>query len=301
MARGISSSDCDVSIAGTSRTTSFGTIAQTGDGSLPDGRADGGGSSPACEVREPVSEAQGNSPGTAVPDWARLPSVRILIVEDDPSVAQFIRKGLQEEHYAVDVAHDGQEGLLLSRNTNYDLLILDVMLPNLEGPTLCRRLRDEGRSTPVLLLTVRDSTQDKVRGLDAGADDYLTKPFAFAELLARVRALLRRGAIQNSGVLRAVDLELDPVTHRVWRGGKEIPLTNKEYALLEYLLRNVNRVLTRTAIIEHVWDIHYDSMTNIVDVHIRALRAKIDREFSPPLIQTVRGVGYVLETPKPDS
>ena len=225
--------------------------------------------------------------------------MRILIIEDDGSVAGFIRKGLQEERYAVDVAPDGDEGLAYARSASYDVIILDVMLPKRDGLAVCRLLRAEQNHTPILLLTARDSVEEKVAGLDAGADDYLAKPFAFAELLARVRALLRRRGSPSIDRLTAADLELDPVAHRVWRNQTEITLTNKEYALLEYLLRNVNRVLTRTAIIEHVWDIHYDSMTNIVDVHIRSLRAKVDRGFSPPLIQTVRGVGYMLEAPRP--
>lgn len=223
--------------------------------------------------------------------------MRILLVEDDVNLAQFIRKGLQEEQYAVDFAADGQEGLALASVNPYDLLILDIMLPKLDGLTLCRRLRDRGNTTPVLLLTARNTVQDKVSGFDTGADQYMTKPFSFTELLARVRALLRRGGPQKLTHLKAADLELDPASRRVCRAGKVIPLTNKEYALLEFLLRNKNRVLTRTAIIEHVWDISYDPMTNIVDAHIRALRAKIDREFSPPLISTVRGAGYMLEEP----
>lgn len=221
--------------------------------------------------------------------------MRILIVEDDLNLARFIQKGLQEERYAVDVAADGEEGLLLATVNPYDLIILDIMLPKLDGLKLCNRLRNERKTTPILLLTARESIEDKVTGLDSGADDYLTKPFAFAELLARVRALLRRGSTQPAGRIKVLDLELDPVSHRVWRASKEISLTNKEFALLEYLLRNADQVLTRTAIIEHIWDIHYDSMTNIVDVHIKALRDKIDREFNPPLIHTVRGVGYVLK------
>ena len=222
--------------------------------------------------------------------------MRLLLVEDDPNLGRFIEKGLQEERYAVDVAADGEEGLLLATINQYDLIILDIMLPKLDGLSVCRKLRAERKTTPVLMLTARETIEDRVAGLDTGADDYLTKPFAFAELLARIRSLLRRGSVLPSGRLTALDLELDPVSHRVWRAGQEIPLTNKEFALLEYLLRNANQVLTRTAIIEHVWDIHYDSMTNIVDVHIRGLRAKIDRNFSPPLIHTVRGVGYVLKT-----
>ncbi|MER3422907.1 MAG: DNA-binding response regulator [Nitrospiraceae bacterium] len=224
--------------------------------------------------------------------------MRLLVMEDDPSVARFLEKGLQEERYAVDVARDGEEALGMAEHAGYDLVILDVMLPRQDGLSICRVLRTKGKTVPVLLLTVRDSVEDKVRGLDFGADDYLTKPFTFAELLARVRALLRRGTVQPQPQLQVADLELDPVAHRVWRRGVEIALTNKEYAILEYLLRNADRVLTRTAIIEHVWDIHYDTMTNIVDVHIRALRAKIDRPFSPSLIRTVRGIGYVLQTPR---
>ncbi|HET6675011.1 MAG TPA: response regulator transcription factor [Nitrospiraceae bacterium] len=221
--------------------------------------------------------------------------MRILLVEDDTDLAQFVGQGLKEERYAVDVAGDGEQGFHLAREHPYGLLILDIMLPVLDGLTLCRRVRAEGITAPVLLLTARDTVEDKVAGLDSGADDYLTKPFAFAELLARVRALLRRGGPQQQTRLKAADLELDPATHRVWRAAKEIVLTNKEYALLDFLLRNKNRVLTRTAIIEHVWDISYDPMTNIVDAHIRALRAKVDRDFSQPLITTVRGAGYMLE------
>ncbi len=223
--------------------------------------------------------------------------MRILLVEDDADLAQFIRKGLKEEHYAVDVAADGEEGLALALDNSYDLMILDIMLPKLDGLTLCRRVRDKGISTPVLLLTARNTVETKVSGFDIGADQFMPKPFAFAELLARIRALLRRGSSQQIAHLQAADLRLDPASHRVWRAGQEISLTNKEYALLEFLLRNKNRVLTRTAIIEHVWDISYDPMTNIVDAHIRALRAKIDRDFSPPLIATVRGAGYMLEEP----
>ena len=220
--------------------------------------------------------------------------MRILLVEDDASVATFITKGLREEQYAIDATGDGEEGFLMASAIPYDLLVLDVMVPKMDGFTICRRLREKGRTTPILLLTARDTIEDRVTGLDTGADDYLTKPFAFPELLARIRALLRRGTAQPATRLTAADLELDPISHRVWRAGQDITLTNKEYALLEYLLRNANRVLTRTAIIDHVWDIQYDSMTNIVDVHIRSLRAKIDRDFSPPLIQTIRGAGYML-------
>jgi len=225
-------------------------------------------------------------------------NMRILLVEDDLSVASFITKGLQEEQYAIDATGDGEEGYQMANTIPYDLLILDVMVPKMDGFTLCRRLREKGNTTPILLLTARDTVEDRVTGLDTGADDYLTKPFAFPELLARIRALLRRGNAQPATRLTVADLELDPIAHRVSRGGQDITLTNKEYALLEYLLRNVNRVLTRTAIIDHVWDIQYDSMTNIVDVHIRSLRAKIDRDFSPPLIQTIRGVGYMVKTPE---
>ncbi|UVT16005.1 MAG: response regulator transcription factor [Nitrospira sp.] len=223
--------------------------------------------------------------------------MRILLVEDDVDLAQFIRKGLKEEQYIVDAAADGEEGLALALGNPYDLLILDIMLPKLDGLALCRRVRDKGIMTPVLLLTARNTVETKVSGFETGADQFLAKPFAFVEFLARVRSLLRRGSSQQVAHLQAADLRLDPASHRVWRGGQEISLTNKEYAMLEFLLRNKNRVLTRTAIIGHVWDISYDPMTNIVDAHIRALRAKIDRDFSPPLITTVRGAGYMLEEP----
>jgi DNA-binding response OmpR family regulator len=225
--------------------------------------------------------------------------MRILLVEDDLDLAEFIRKGLKEERYAVDFAADGEEGLQLALTNPYDLLILDIMLPKLDGLTLCRRIRAKGNLTPVLLLTAQNTVETKISGFDTGADQFLPKPFAFAELLARIRALLRRGSPQPLVHLKAADLRLDQASRRVWRAGQEISLTNKEYALLEFLLRNKNRVLTRTAIIEHVWDISYDPMTNIVDAHIKALRAKIDRDFSPQLITTVRGAGYMLEETEP--
>ncbi|MCA9462907.1 MAG: response regulator transcription factor [Nitrospirales bacterium] len=224
--------------------------------------------------------------------------MRILVVEDDPSLSGFILKGLREEHYAVDLATDGAAGLSMAELNPYDLIILDIMLPKMNGIALCRELRAQRLTTPILLLTARETVEDRVTGLDAGADDYLTKPFAFAELLARLRALLRRSHSQATPHLCIADLELDPVAHKVWRQGQEISLTNKEYALLEYLMRNAGRVLTRTAITEHVWDIHYEAVTNFVDVHIKSLRSKMDRDFSPQLIHTVRGAGYVLKIPE---
>ena len=220
--------------------------------------------------------------------------MRILVVEDEEKVASFIRKGLEEEHYAVDLALEGTEGLHLAETNPYDLIVLDLMLPGLDGFQFVRRLREEGIDTPILILTARDSVESKVRGLDLGADDYLTKPFAFAELLARVRALLRRGKPHTPPVLRVADLTLDPAARRVTRAGKVIELTPKEFALLEYLMRHAGRVLTRTMILEHVWDQNFDSYTNVVDVYINYLRKKIDHGFEPRLIHTVRSVGYVL-------
>ncbi|GAB6064735.1 heavy metal response regulator transcription factor [Deferrisoma palaeochoriense] len=220
--------------------------------------------------------------------------MRILVVEDEAKVASFIRKGLEEERYAVDVAGDGEEGLELAELNPYDLIVLDLMLPGLDGFRFIQKLRGQGIATPILVLTARDSVSDKVKGLDLGADDYLTKPFAFAELLARIRALLRRGTPQASPVLQVADLTLDPAARRVTRAGRSIELTAKEFALLEYFLRNAGRVLTRTMILEHVWDQSFDSYTNVVDVYVNYLRKKVDQGFEPKLIHTVRGVGYVL-------
>lgn len=220
--------------------------------------------------------------------------MRVLVVEDHVSVANFIIKGLREERYAVDHARNGNEALELALVGEYDVMVLDLMLPGLSGMEVAQRLREHGETLPILMLTARDSVNDKVDGLDAGADDYLTKPFAFAELLARLRALLRRQSTFIDNVLTIADLRLDPTTHEVERAGARLELTTKEYALLEYLLRNKNRVVSRTAIIEHVWDMHFDSDTNIVDVYIRYLRRKVDEPFDGKLIHTVRGVGYVL-------
>ena len=221
--------------------------------------------------------------------------MRILLVEDDRKVASFIRKGLSEEGYAVDVAYDGETGLAMGLDRLHDAIILDVMLPGKPGFQVVRELRQAKVGAPVLLLTARDAVEDKVQGLDAGADDYLTKPFAFAELLARVRALLRRGAAAKAPVLQVVDLTLDPATRTVKRGVDVVTLTNREFTLLEYLMRNAGRVLARTTIAEHVWDYSFDSGTNVIDVYVNYLRKKIDAGREPKLIHTVRSVGYVLK------
>jgi len=221
--------------------------------------------------------------------------MRILLVEDDRKVASFIRKGLAEEGYAVDVAQDGETGLAMGLDRLHDVIVLDVMLPGKPGFQVVRELRQAKVTTPVLLLTARETVEDKVQGLDAGADDYLTKPFAFAELLARVRALLRRGRGAQAPLLQVADLVLDPATRTVRRGGEPIWLTNREFALLEYLLRNPGRVLTRTMIAEHVWDYSFDPGTNVIDVYVNYLRKKIDAGREPKLLHTVRGVGYVLK------
>ncbi len=223
--------------------------------------------------------------------------MRILVVEDEHQLAAVLTQGLTEQGYAVDLAHDGETGLGLAEVEPYDLLILDVMLPGLDGYALCRRLRAQGRHMPVLMLTARDAVDDRVAGLDSGADDYLTKPFAFRELLARIRALLRRDGRSREAVLRAGDLTLDPATREVRRGGRAIELTSKEYAVLEYLLHHPNRVLTRTQIAEHVWDYDFVAMSNVIDVYIRSLRRKLGDDDGARLLHTVRGAGYQLRPP----
>lgn len=220
--------------------------------------------------------------------------MRILVIEDEAKVASFIRRALEEESYAVDVCGDGSAGLDLARLGSYDLIILDLMLPVMSGLDVLRSLRKEKIKTPVLILTARAQIDQKVKGLDAGADDYLTKPFAIEELLARVRALLRRGSGEPLGLLQVEDLILNPATREVVRGGQRIDLTAKEYALLEYFMRNAGRVLTRPMIAEHVWNLDFDTFTNVIDVYINYLRNKIDRGHERKLIHTVRGSGYVL-------
>jgi two-component system copper resistance phosphate regulon response regulator CusR len=220
--------------------------------------------------------------------------MRILLVEDEKKVADIIVRGLKAERFAVDVCHDGQSGWEAADTYNYDLIILDLMLPGLNGTEILEKIRRKNSLVPVLILTARDGMADKVKNFEAGADDYLTKPFAFAELLLRVKALLRRGPGSRASVLRVNDLEIDRLSQNVKRAGKRIELTAKEYALLEYLATQPNRVFSRTMIIEHVWDQSFQGLTNIVDVYVRHLREKVDDAFPVKLLRTVRGVGYSL-------
>ncbi len=220
--------------------------------------------------------------------------MRILLVEDEEKVSRFIVRGLTAETFAVDTAPDGRRGLDLATTYNYDLIILDLMLPGLNGTEVLRRIRRSDHRVPILMLTARDAVADKVEHLEAGADDYLTKPFAFAELMARIKALLRRGSVDRPSVLRVADLEVDRLSQQVRRASRRIELTAKEYALLEYLIANAGRVLSRTMIIDHVWDQSFDGATNIVDVYVRHLRNKVDDGHEAKLIRTVRGVGYKI-------
>ncbi len=225
--------------------------------------------------------------------WEEM--MRLLVVEDERKVASFIKKGLEEEGYAVDVATDGKSGLQMALDRVHDLIILDIQLPKMDGLSVLNALRREKVAIPVLLLTVRATIEDKVLGLDAGADDYLTKPFAFQELVARIRALLRRRAEGKQPVLQIADIILDPARRTVFRGDQKIDLTTREFALLDYFMRNPGRVLTRTMIAEHVWDYDFDSETNVIDVYVNYLRKKIDSGREQKLIHTVRGVGYMLK------
>jgi two-component system, OmpR family, copper resistance phosphate regulon response regulator CusR len=220
--------------------------------------------------------------------------MRVLVVEDEKPIASFIKKGLTEQGYAVDVAVDGDEALRFLDAFEFDLVVLDIMLPRYDGIEVCRTVRKRGLKVPILMLTARDTVEDRVMGLDSGADDYLVKPFAFAELLARLRALARREPAVSGNTLEVGDLRLDTTTRQATREGKPIDLTNKEYSLLEYLMRHPNQVLTRTMIAEHVWNYDFDSATNVIDVHIRYLRRKVDDPFATRLIQTARGAGYKI-------
>ncbi|SAL60730.1 heavy metal response regulator transcription factor [Caballeronia telluris] len=225
--------------------------------------------------------------------------MRILIVEDEQKAGAYIKKGLEEAGYLVDVVGDGAEGLILAQEENYDVIVLDVMLPTMDGWTVVRNLR-QTKATPVIFLTARDDVADRVRGLELGADDYLVKPFAFVELLARVRTLARRGPLRESDLISLGDLEIDVTRRKVRRAGRRIELTPREFALLQLLARRHGEVLSRTQIASYVWDMNFDSDTNVVEVAIRRLRAKIDDDFDVKLIQTVRGVGYVINTQETD-
>ncbi|MHB8337336.1 MAG: response regulator [Ignavibacteriaceae bacterium] len=221
--------------------------------------------------------------------------MKILIVEDEKKVASFIKKGMEEEYFTADIALDGKEGLKMATSEDYDAIIMDIMLPFIDGISLLKEIRKREIITPVLMLTVKDSLKDKVEGLDAGADDYLTKPFAFEELVARIRALLRRHESSKTPTLHVGELVLDLQSHKVLRGEQEILLTPKEYAILEYLMRNSNKVVSRTKLIEHVYEYHFDPETNIIDVYINKVRAKVDNNFDKPLIHTIRGIGYIIK------
>ena len=220
--------------------------------------------------------------------------MRMLIAEDDPALASFVKKGLESEHYAVDVSNDGEQASAMAGEFDYDLVVLDLNLPRLDGVTILRQLRTRKPSMPILILTARNRVEDRVQCLDLGADDYLGKPFSFVELSARIRALMRRSHMPAESVLTIDDLKLDRVERRVERAGRRIDLTSKEFALLEYLMRNAGRRITRAMIIEHVWNLSFDTCTNVVDVYINYLRRKVDDGFGKPLIHTVRGVGYEL-------
>ena len=220
--------------------------------------------------------------------------MRALIVEDETKMATLIRRGLVEEGYAADVARTGEDAIWMAGSAPYDVIILDVMLPGMDGFEVCRKLRGDGVWSPVLMLTARDGVEDRIAGLDSGADDYLTKPFSFAELLARLRALTRRGLTERDTVLEAGSLRLDPARRQVWRGDVEVALSAKEFALLETLMRHPGEVLTRLDLLEHAWDYGYENRSNVIDVYVRYLRAKVDRPFGLSSIETVRGVGYRL-------
>jgi DNA-binding response OmpR family regulator len=221
--------------------------------------------------------------------------MHILVIEDEKKIASFIKRGLKEEGYTVDLAEDGEQGYFLATTQEYDLIVLDLIIPKIEGISLCRKLRQEKVMIPILVLTAKDTIKDKVLGLDSGADDYLTKPFAFEEFLARVRAILRKRDSQTATKLQVGDLVLDLLSHNVTRSGKEILLTSREYALLEYLMRHAGTVVTRTMISEHVWETDFDTFTNIIDVYINYLRKKIDHGHEKKLISTIRGRGYILK------
>jgi two-component system, OmpR family, copper resistance phosphate regulon response regulator CusR len=224
-----------------------------------------------------------------------MDAVRLLVVEDEPKTAAFLRKGLSEHGFVTDVANNGEEGFEMARTSNYDLLILDVMLPDRDGWSVLSNLRRAGKRTPVLFLTARDSVADRVQGLEMGADDYLVKPFAFSELLARVRTIIRRAPSRRNHILRFAGIEVDPVTHKAFRDGKRLDLTLKEFLLLALFVSHPAEILSRTMIAQRVWDMNFDSGTNVVEVHVRRLRSKVDDPFERKLIRTVRGIGYVLE------
>lgn len=225
---------------------------------------------------------------------------RILVIEDEVKIANFIKRGLKEDGYEVEIALDGKEGLDMAVNQLFDLLVLDVMLPEMDGMEVCRQYRSRGKSTPIIMLTAKDSVSDKVQGLDLGADDYMTKPFAFEEFLARVRSHLRKAEQKAETTLRIADLVLDTRTRRVERSGDVIDLSTKELALLQFMMERAGTVLSRTQISEQVWDIHFDTTTNVIDVHINRLRKKVDQDYEPKLIHTVRGCGYMIsEDPQP--